>query len=149
MKKSIDTRKVDQVSVGNLITQLFIWNFEISLFQAVAVGYTKSYHSERSLKAANNTPSTGILRLSTWQNYQMICRPYYWDKQHVNISSLILMAAWLMAMYRFQKMTFHFLSVFNGPTSILSARNHFCGIFLSSHKYFQDIFLRRVRDITE
>ena len=45
--------------------------------------------------------------------------------------------------------TFHFLSVFNGSTSILSARNHFCEIFLNSHKYFQEVFLRRISDVTE
>ena len=34
--------------------------YKISVFQAVAVGYTKSYHSEKLLKAVNNTHVTEI-----------------------------------------------------------------------------------------
>ena len=49
------------ISIGNLITQCFLWNFDkISVFQAVTVGYTKSYHSEKLLKAVDNTPATKI-----------------------------------------------------------------------------------------
>ena len=100
MKKSIVTRNVDQISVGNLITQLFIWNFnKISVFQTVTAGYTKSYHFEKLVKAVNNTAATETWRLSTCQNCQMVCRPYYWDKQHANISLLILMTDWLMTMH--------------------------------------------------
>ena len=48
------------ISIGNLITR-FLWNFDkISVFQAVTVGYTKSYHSEKLLKAVDNTPATKI-----------------------------------------------------------------------------------------
>ena len=98
---------------------------------------------EKSLKAVNNTPATEIWRLLICQNCQMICR------QHPNISPLILMTDLLVAMHCSQKTTFHFLSICKSPTSILSAWNHFCGIFLNSHKYIQDIFLRRIRDVTE
>ena len=42
-----------------------------------------------------------------------------------------------------------FFECFNFHTSILSGRVHFCGIFLNSQKYFQDIFLRHSRDVTE
>ena len=77
----------------------------------------------------------------------MICKPYYWDKQHVNISPLVLMTDWLMAMHCSQKTAFHFLNVVNVHTPILSARNYFCGIFFDSHKCFQDIFLRRIREL--
>ena len=48
-----------------------------------------------------------------------------------------------------QKTMFCFLSVFNSPTFILSAWNHFCGIFLNCHKYFQEIFLRRIWYVTD
>ena len=48
---------------------------------------------KKSLKVVNNTPATGISRSLTWQNSQMICRLYYWDKQYASISPLILMAA--------------------------------------------------------
>ena len=42
----------------NLIAQLFIWNFdEISVYQAMTAGYTKSHHSEKPLKAVNNIPA--------------------------------------------------------------------------------------------
>ena len=65
-------------------------------------------------------------------------------------------AEWLMTMHWSQKTTFHwvFLTVLlrkfkNSPTSILSARNHFCGIFLNSYKYYQEIFLRCIRQVTE
>ena len=122
------------ISIGNLITQLFLWNFDkISVLQAVTVGYTKSYHSEKL----------------ACQNCQMICRPYYWDKQYGNISPLILMIDWLMVMHCSQETKFHFLSVVNGPTSTLSARSHFWGIFLNCHEYFQEIFLGHIRDVTE
>ena len=65
---------------------------------------------------------------------------------------------------------FHFLSVSNGATSILSdivitlrshiyfirycnnpteiTQNHFCGVFLKNHKYLREMFLRRHRDVT-
>ena len=109
-------------------------------FCILTAGYTKSYHSEKSLKTVNNTPTAEISRLLILQNCQMICKPYYWDKQHANISPLVLMTDWLMAMHCSQKTTFHFLKVFNVHTSILPARNHFCGICFNSHKYFQDIF---------
>ena len=61
--------------------------------------------------------------------------------------------------------TFHFLSVSNSPTAIFLryynnpaeitdnpteiTRNHFRGVFLKNHKYFQEMFLRRLRDVTE
>ena len=28
-------------------------------------------------------------------------------------------------------------------------RNHFCGLFLKNHKYFREMLLRRLRDVTE
>ena len=141
---------MDQISNGNLIRQLFIWNFDkISVFQTVTTYYTNSYHSEKSLITVNNTPAIEIWPLLTCENCQVICRPYYWDEQPANISPLILMTHWLMAKPCSRKKTFHFLSVFNGPTSILSTQNHVCGIFLNSHKYFQEMFLRRIKDVTE
>ena len=118
-------------------------------FCILTAGYTKSYHSEKSLKAVNYTPATEIWQLLTCRNCQMICKPYHWDKQHANISPLILMTDWWKVTHSSQKTTFHFLSVFNVHTSILSARYHFSGIFLNSHKYFQHIFLRSIRDVTE
>ena len=33
----------------------------------------------------------------------------------------------------------------SAPAVILSTRNHFCGIFLNSHKYLEDVYLRRIR----
>ena len=116
-------------------------------FCILTAGYIKSYYSEKSLKTVNNTPTAEISRLLILQNCQMICKPYYWDKKHANISPLALMTDWLMAMHCSQKTTFHFLKVFNVHTSILPARNHFCGICFNSHKYFQDIFLRQIRDL--
>ena len=59
------------------------------------------------------------------------------------------MTEWLMTMHCSQKTMFCFLSVFNSPTFILSAWNHFCGIFLNCHKYFQEIFLRRIWYVTD
>ena len=37
----------------------------------------------------------------------------------------------------------------NSTTFILSARNHFCGIFLNSQKYFHKMFLRCITDVTK
>ena len=91
--------------------------------------YTKSYHSEKSLKAVNNTPATEIWQLLTCENYQTICVPYYWDKQHANINPLILMTDWLIPMHSSQKTTFQFLNVFNVHTSILSAKTIFMWYF--------------------
>ena len=60
-KKSIAIRNMDQISLGNVITQLFIWIFgKISVFQAVSAGYAKLYHSDRLLYVVNNTPAIGI-----------------------------------------------------------------------------------------
>ena len=134
----------------NLITKLFIWNFDkISVFwQRI----TDTYHLEISLKAVNHTPTPEIRWLLTCQNCQMICKPYCWDKQHANMSPhdrLINSYALLPENNVSFFFVFFFLSVFNAHTSILSSRNLFCMIFLNSHKYFQDIFLRHIRDVTE
>ena len=57
----------------------------------------------------------------------------------------------------FQK-TFDFLSVSNGSTSILSdivnnlteiTGNHFCVVFLKNQEYLREMFLGRLRDVTE
>ena len=55
LKKSIIIRNVDQISIANLITQLF--TFKISVFQVVmTTRYIKSYPSKKkSLKVVNNT----------------------------------------------------------------------------------------------
>ena len=109
-------------------------------FCILTVGYTKSYHSEKSLKAVNNTPATEIWRLLTCQKCLMICKPYYWDKQHANISPLVLMTDWLMAMHCSQKMTFHFLSVFSVHTSIWD-------MFKKNMKnIFFEMYLRRLKE---
>ena len=93
LKRSIVIRNVDQISIGNLITQPFNWNFDnFSVFQAMTAGYTKAHHSEKSLKVVINTLAIGIWRFLTCQNCQMICMPYYWDKQHANITPLIVLA---------------------------------------------------------
>ena len=122
-----------------------LWQY----FCILTAGYKKSYHSEKSLKGVISTPVTKIWRLLTRENWQMICKPYDWDKQHQNISPLTHIADWLMAMRCSHKTSFHFLSVSNVHISILWAQNHFCGIFLESHKYLQHIFSRRIRDVTE
>ena len=84
---------MDQISIGNLITQPFNWNFDnFSVFQAMTAGHTKAHHSEKSLKVVINTLAIGIWRFLTCQNCQMICMPYYWDKQHANITPLIVLA---------------------------------------------------------
>ena len=51
LEKSIVIRNKDQISIANLIMQLLILNFaEISVFQAVATGYIKSYQSKKITK---------------------------------------------------------------------------------------------------
>ena len=54
--------------------------------------------------------------------------------------------------------SFDFLSVSNGPTSILSDivitlwKSHetiFVGFFKKNHKYLREMFLRRLRDVME
>ena len=108
----------------------------------ISVSYSRLYKVlsfEKISKSSIQYTCYWDWRLLTCQNGQMICRPYYWDKQHANIRPLILMTDWLMAMRCSQKTTFYFSSVFNGPTSILSIQNHFYGIFLNSHKYLQEI----------
>ena len=53
MKKSIVIRSVDQISIANLIIQLFILNlFKIPVFQAVTMGYIKSHQSEKITKSS-------------------------------------------------------------------------------------------------
>ena len=57
------TINMDQISIRSLIRHIFIWNFDnISVFQTVTVGYTKSYHSEKPLKAINNTYTSKHLK---------------------------------------------------------------------------------------
>ena len=56
-KKSIVTRNVDQIFIRNLITELFVRNFD--KICVLTAGYTKPY-SEKSLKAVNDTPATEI-----------------------------------------------------------------------------------------
>ena len=64
---------------------------------------------------------------------------------------------WLISMHCWQN-RFHFLSVSNGPTSILPdieitlQKSHeiiFVGVFLKNHKYLREMFLRRLREVTE
>ena len=50
--------------------------------------------------------------------------------------------------------TIHFVSVSNGPRSILldimiTLRKSYLRIFLINHKYLQEMFLRRLRQVTE
>ena len=72
----------------------------------------------------------------------MICSSYYCNKQHVNISPLIRMTGWLMAIYCSQKTTFDFLSVFNDTTSIYQHETIFVGYF------WMEIWLRHLKDIS-
>ena len=140
---------MDQISIGNLFTQLFIWNFDmisrISVFQEVTKGCTKSYHSEKSLKTVYNTAATENWRLLTCQNCHMICRLYYGDKQHENISPLTLITDWLVAMHCSQKTTFHFLSVFNGSHLFYQHKTVFAGYFWK----FTNSFKRCFWDVSE
>ena len=60
---------------------------------------------------------------------------------------------WLISMHCSQK-TIHFVSVSNGPRSILldimiTLRKSYLRIFLINHKYLQEMFLRRLRQVTE
>ena len=53
LKKSIVIRNVDQISIANLITQLFILNFaKISVFQVVTASYIKAYQSKKITKSS-------------------------------------------------------------------------------------------------
>ena len=149
MKKSIVTRNVNQILIRNLITQLFTRNFD----KISTAGYTKSYHSQKSLKAVNNTPSPEIWRLLTCQNCQMICKPYCWDKQHANMSPhdrLINGYALLPENdVSFFFFFFFFWGVLTPAYRFYQQETIFCAIFLNSHKYFQDICLRHIREVTE
>ena len=54
----------------------------------------------------------------------------------------------------FQPSHSYFIRYYNNPAEINDnpteiTRNHFRGVFLKNHKYFQEMFLRRLRDITE
>ena len=48
---------MDQIFIRNLITELFVRNFD--KICVLTAGYTKPY-SEKSLKAVNDTPATEI-----------------------------------------------------------------------------------------
>ena len=115
----------------------------IYVFQVVTTGCTQTYHSQKPLKVVNNTPATEVWQLLACQNCQTICRPYYWDKQHVNISPLILMTGWLMAMHCSQKTKFHFLNVFDSPTSFYQHKTIFLVYFWivanTFKRYFWDV----------
>ena len=111
------------MSIGNLITQLFIWNFDkISVFKAVTVSCAKSYHSEKLLTAVNNTTGTEIWQLMT-------CQFAKWFVGHTTeINSMQTSAHW----YSWQADNNGYAlppendvsktSVFNGSTSVLLAR---------------------------
>ena len=81
MNKSIVSRNLDQILIGNLITQLFIGNFDnISVFWE---GFIQSLIiRKKSLKATNDKTAPEICRSLICQNCQMICKPYCWDKHH-------------------------------------------------------------------
>ena len=143
MKKKRCYKNHGQILTRNLITQLFVW--ALTRILILTAGYTKSYYLKKSLKAVNNTPAPEIWRLLTCQNCQMICKPYCWDKQHTNMSPNERLINGYALLLENDVST----SAFNAHTSILSARNHFCVIFLNSHKYFQDIFLGHIRDVRE
>ena len=139
MKKSIVTRNVDQILIRNLIMELFIWNLDkISVFWELII---------------DNTPAPEIIHLLLRFDDRWHAKTAKWFASNAaeinNMQTWAHMTDELKAMHCCKKTMFPFFSDFNTHTSILSARNHFCVIFLNSHKYFQDIFLRYIRDVKE
>ena len=139
---STSIRNVEQISIANLITQLFILNLaKISVFQTMTTGYIKFYQSKKSLKVLNNALTIGLWWLLTCQN------------SHTDIVSLILIT-WLLARQCSQR-SFHFLSISHCPRSILSGilvtlrKSHNCGVFLKNYKHLREMFLRRLTHLTE
>ena len=125
-------KKREQISIANLITQLFILNLaKITVFQAITIGYIKFYQSKKSLKVWTNALAIVLWWLLTCQN------------SHADIVPLILIT-WLLARQCSQK-TFHFLSISPGPTSISSGilvtlrKSHNCGVFISCERCFWDV----------
>ena len=64
MKKITVIRNTDQVSIGNLIhnflSQVTVFQRKITVYQAVPMGYTKYYQSEKSLRVVNDTLLLGF-----------------------------------------------------------------------------------------
>ena len=127
---------MDQISIENLIIQLFILNFaKISVFQPV---------TKKSLKVVNNTPTIGLWRSLTCQNL------------NAGISLLILMTD-LINIYALLPENVSFYWVFLTVLHLFYQRfqspygNHtkpFCGVFLRNYKYLWDISLRRLKGVT-
>ena len=96
---------------------------------------------KKSLKVVNNTPTTGIWRSLTCQNF------------HADISSLILMtdliniSALLPENFSFLQCFICFIKYCNNPAEI--TQNHFCGLFLKNQKCLREIFLRSLREVAK
>ena len=90
---------------------------------------------KKSLKEVNNTTTDRLWQSLTYQNSN-------------KYQSMIFMAD----LINNSQKTFYFLRVyfiryFNNPTDI--TQNHLRGVFLKSHIYLREVFLRRLGDVTE
>ena len=100
---------------------------------------------KKLLKVVDDTTTIGI-----WQS--LTCH-----NSHADISPLVLMTD-LIDIYALLPENISFLECFlwshiyfirycNNPTEI--TQSHFCGVFLKNHKYLREMFLRRLREVTE
>ena len=112
-----------QIPIKNLITQLFIWNFEqISVFQAATTSFKKFYQWKKLLKVVNNTLTIGL-----WHRW--LAKIVKWYVGHATETNTMQILAdwyswqtWIIATHCSQKQfSWKFLlSLFNGPKSLLS-----------------------------
>ena len=104
------------------------------------------------MKVVNNTPTVGLWPSLTCQNSHTIISPLMFMTDFIDIYSLLPENVAFLEC--FQPSHSYFIRYYNNPAEITDnpteiTRNHFRGVFLKNHKYFQEMFLRRLRDITE
>ena len=127
--------------------------FLISAHFIVTTGYIKLYQSKKkSLKVVNNTPTVGLWPSLTCQNSHAIISPLIFMTDFIDIYSLLPENVSFLEC--FQRSHSYFIRYYNNPAEITDnpteiTWNHFRGVFLKNHKYFQEMFLRRLRDVTE
>ena len=86
------------------------------------------------------------------QNSHAIISPLIFMTDFIDIYSLLPENVSFLECFR--RSHSYFIRYYNNPVEITDnpteiTRNYFCGVFLKNHKYFQEMFLRRLRDVTE
>ena len=141
-KRSIVIRNVDQISIANLLTLLF-YNFaKISVFQQ---GVSTVYSDNRLFYQSNHISLKVVNQLLLSFDNPWIAKTVTGQTWLIDIYAMLTQNVSFLEC--FWRSHFYIIRYCNKPTEI--TRNHFCDGFLENQNYLREMFLRRLRDVTE